>query len=328
MPGWSAACRLLEPTMADAPAPAGCPPERLYRIAGRLGVDPGCIRGVAVLSERHGHCLWRVVTEGRSYVLKRFPPGDPGASEVAAYRLLQELRVPTLPVYGLAQDALLLEDLAASAGWRLAREEDVLDPAVGRAVARWYRVFHRQGARLLARPGGPPAFLTREIDCLDPASLRAAGRRLGLEAQPGWRLAGEHVEDLKAAMRALPETLNYNDFYWTNLALSRAPGAGLRVQAIVFDYHLLGIGPRYCDCRNVAGSLAGAAVAAFWQEYGPVDPWEEVLDRPMSTLVGLVTAAQRDRFPRWAQASLDRVLDGGLERDLRAALDPVQGRGS
>ena len=305
--------------MPDTPAPAGCPLETGYRVAGRLGVDPGRIRGVTILSGRHGHCLWRVVTAGGSYVLKWFPPGDPGAIETAAYPLLQELGVPTLPVYGLAQDAMLLEDLAASADWRLAGEGDVLDPAVGRAVACWYRAFHHQGAQVLARPGGPPDFLGREVDCLDPASLRAAGRRLGLEAQPGWRLASQHIEDLKAAMRALPETLNYNDFYWTNLALSRAPTSEPR--AIMFDYHLLGIGPRYSDCRNVAGSLAGEAVAAFWQAYGPVDPREEVLDRPASTLVGLVTAAQRERFPRWAQASLEHVRDGGLERDLRAALN-------
>lgn len=252
-------------------------------------------------------------------MLKWFPPGHPGAVEVEAYRLLRALGVPTLPVHGLAQDALLLGDLATSADWRLASEEDVADPTVGRAVARWYRALHRQGADLLARPGGLPAFLGREVDCLDPASLRATGRRLGLEAQPGWRLAIAHVEELKAALRALPETLNYNDFYWTNLALSRTPTDVPR--AIVFDYHLLGIGPRYSDCRNVAGSLAGEAVVAFWQEYGPVDPREEVLDRPASTLVGLVTAAQRERFPRWAQASLERVRDGGLERDLQAALN-------
>jgi hypothetical protein len=318
--------------VTDTPSADGCLSERAYRVAQRLGVDPAGIHHIDLLSERHGHCLWRVITTRQSYVLKWFPPGDLGTVEVAAYRLLQELGVPTLPLHAAAEDALLLEDLVASAEWRLATEEDVGDAAVGRAVARWYRAFHQQGARLLARSGDPPAFLTREVDRLNPRSLHATGRRLGLEGQPGWQLAIERVEDLKDAVRALPETVNYNDFYWTNLALSRTSSAEPLAldavpRAVVFDYHLLGIGLRYSDCRNVAGSLAGEAVPAFWQEYGPVDSREEALDRPTSVLVGLVTAAQRERFPRWAQASLERVLDGGFERDLRAALAIMPGRG-
>jgi hypothetical protein len=277
---------------------------------------------VVPLSEGHGHRLWRIAAGEQSYVLKWFPTGDRGETE--AYRLLRELGVPTLPVHGAAEDALLLEDLETSPAWRLATEEDVTDPRVGRAVARWYQVFHRQGATLTARPGGPPGFLAREIDCLDPDSLHAAGCRLDLEDRPGWRLALEHIDALKGAMRALPETLNYNDFYWTNLALSRSPTPVQ--QAIVFDYHLLGIGVRFSDCRNVAGSLRDDAVAAFWEEYGPLDEREEILDRPLATLVALVTASRMPTFPRWASASREQVLRGGLERDLLAAMEWVRGR--
>lgn len=295
------------------------------RVAEQLGLDRGQVQAVVPLSERHGHALWRIVTARQSYVLKWFPPGDARATEMQAYALLRQLGVPTLPVHAAADDALLLEDLAASFEWRLASQEDVACAAVGRAVARWYRVFHRRGAELLARPAGAPSFLRREIDRLDSDSIHTAGRHLALEGQAGWRLAMAQIEPLKAAMRALPETLNYNDFYWTNLALSRTPGS--ERQAIVFDYHLLGIGVRFSDCRNVVGSLRGDAVAAFWQEYGPPDEREEILDRPLAALVALVSAAQMDRFPCWAQASLDQVLDGGLERDLRAALELVQVRG-
>lgn len=295
------------------------------RVAEQLGLDRGQVQAVVPLSERHGHALWRIVTARQSYVLKWFPPGDVRATEMQAYALLRQLGVPTLPVHAVADDALLLEDLAASFEWRLASQEDVACAAVGRAVARWYRVFHRRGAELLARPGGAPSFLRREIDRLDGDSIHAAGRHLALEGQAGWRLAMAQIEALKAAMRALPETLNYNDFYWTNLALSRTPGS--ERQAIVFDYHLLGIGVRFSDCRNVAGSLAGDAVAAFWQEYGPPDKREEILDRPLAALVALVTAARLSTFPRWALSSRDHVLCGGLERDLMAALELVRGGG-
>jgi hypothetical protein len=303
----------------------GGAPGEAIRVAEQLGLDRGQIRAVVPLSERHGHALWRLVTARQSYVLKWFPPGDACATEMQAYALLRQLGVPTLPVHAAAEDALLLEDLAASPEWRLASQEDVACAAVGRAVARWYRVFHRRGTELLARPGGAPGFLRREIDRLDGDSIHAAGCHLALGSQAGWRLAMAQIEPLKAAMRALPETLNYNDFYWTNLALSRTLGS--EQQAIVFDYHLLGIGVRFSDCRNVVGSLAGDAVAAFWQEYGPPDEREEILDRPLSTLVALVTAARLSTFPRWARSSRDHVLCGGLERDLLAALELVRGWG-
>lgn len=293
--------------------------EEVVRVAERLGLDRGQVQAVVPLSERHRHCLWRIVTARKNYVLKWFPVGDAGAMEVEAYALLRELGIPTLPLYAAVEDALLLEDLDASPDWRLATAEDVACAVVGRAVARWYRVFHRRGGDLLACPDSPPGFLTREIDRLDPDSIATAGRRLGVDGQRGWQLAMEHVEALKGTMRALPETLNYNDFYWTNLALSRAPD--LEPQAIVFDYHLLGIGVRFSDCRNVVGSLGGEAVDAFRVEYGPEDEREEILDRPLATLVALVTAAHMPRFPRWAAPSLEHVLRGDLERDLRAAIE-------
>lgn len=309
----------------DRPLPSSPAPGDVFRVAQQLGIGRDEIRDAARLAERHGHGLWRIVTARQSYVLKWFPPGDPGSAEIEAYPLLRKLGVPTLPVHGSTENALLLEDLATSPTWRLASKADLASAAVGRAVARWYRVFHRRGAALLAGTGGPPPFLGREIDRLDAGSLHQAGRRLAVESRPGWRLGLAHIETLKRAMRALPETLNYNDFYWTNLALSRA--AGTEAQAIVFDYHLLGIGLRYSDCRNVTGSLTGSAVGAFWGAYGLPDEREKILDRPVSTLVALVTAAQRPSFPRWAQASLDRVCDGTLERDVRVALELVRGAG-
>ena len=288
----------------------------IQQITAQLGVDPGRVTRSEALSERHGHRIWRLHTSARSYILKWFAKETSEAVEVAAYRLLAEWRVPTLPVHGMTDQALLLEDLQSSPCWRLAAEEDMDRPQVGEAVARWYRAFHACGCRLLAEGGPRPSFLRRESDCLDEAAILGIGAALGLADLPIWRGTAEHVGLLKEAEACLSLTLNYNDFYWTNLALSRTDA----LRAVVFDYHLLGMGMRYSDCRNVAGSLGEKAAAAFREVYGEVDAREPVIDRPLSTLFALFTATQRPDFPAWAEGSLRRVTNGDLEQNLGEAV--------
>ena len=294
----------------------------LQQILHDLGVDAATVGPVELLSQRHGHVVWRIGTPQRSYILKWLPEAE-ASTEAEGYLLLQALGVPTAQLYGYSARALLLEDLAWSDEWRLATAADLARVEAGRAVARWYRVFHNAGEALLAQ-GNCPGFLRRETDELDADGILATGRALGLSQNPVWSLAAEHVELLKATVAKLSVTLNYNDFYWTNLALSR--GEGSRPEAIIFDYHLLGVGMRYSDCRNVTGSLSDGAVRAFWQTYGDVDAREEKLDRPLATLHNLVMAARLPGWPQWADSSRERVLSGALERDLVAALALAPGQ--
>ena len=106
---------------------------------------------------------------------------------------------------------------------------------------------------------------------------------------------------------------------WTNLALSREQP----VRAIVFDYHLLGIGPAASDCRNVASSPRAGAAGAFWDTHGPVDEQEVVLDAPVAVLYALSVAVQLPRLPRWARPLVREARDGDLERSLRKALETL-----
>lgn len=218
----------------------------------RLGLDPDRSSRVVLIRRKHGSALYRLWHGDRSFILKWF--AGPGPSkEVRSYALLQEHGVPTLPVHGRTQNALLLEDLTASPTWRLAEEQDVTRRRTGTAIARWYRLLHEAGRRILTNSDGAPEFLAREADSLSPAVVVSIVEKLGLRGNRVWKLAADHVEPLKQAMRAMSETLNYNDFHWSNLALSR--GRGRSLNAIVFDHHLLGIGMAYSDCRNVVGSL-------------------------------------------------------------------------
>jgi len=93
------------------------------------------------------------------------------------------------------------------------------------------------------------------------------------------------------------------------------------VRAIVYDYHQLGLGLAYSDCRSVSGSLSGFARSAFWETYGAPDEREAVLDAPVSVLVALKIAVQRPRFPKWAEGLLETVRSGDLEKSLRRALE-------
>ena len=283
----------------------------------RLGVPASEIQGVETVSVRPGHRLYRIQIRRRSYILKSFPVKSPG-NEIKSYGLLRSLGVPTINVLAQTEADLLLEDLTCSDTWRLATELDVSARHVGAAVALWYRNLHAKGAALAATGSGLPPFLKREEDLLSRASTESAGRTSGLSGLDSWRLASDHIDLLKQGVSNFETTLNYNDFHWTNLALSRNSGPGM--EAIVFDYDLLGIGTRYSDFRNVVGSLSGEAVTGFREVYGGFDPGEKTLDRPLATLFALVSAARMDVFPKWAEGSRQSVLNGDFKTDLLQAV--------
>ncbi len=281
-------------------------------------IDPAEIARGKLIHEKGGICLYRVECGGRSVVIKWFADTTESI-EVDAYALLEQLGVPTLPVHGRSDNALVLEDLTASTTWRLATEADCECHNVGRAVAEWYLKFHKVGRKLLSQTADPPGFLRREENGLDAQAILTIGEKLGLAHLPVLQFCAEHIELLKRAVSALPATLTYNDFHWSNLALTRDEAGPL--QAVMFDFHLLGIGVAYSDYRNVLSCLRGPAADAFKRTYGPVDEREALLDGPLSILVALKEAVTRPHLPRWADALIHEVTSGELESSLRRALE-------
>lgn len=116
----------------------------------------------------------------------------------------------------------------------------------------------------------------------------------------------------------MDETINYNDFYWTNFAVSRDGKI-----AVVFDYNMMGKGFRYNDVRNVSVSLEGRAREAFLEAYGKCNEIEKIIDKPMSCIFDLIAAYNREVFPNWGQDSLEKVNNGELERDFRNMLEAL-----
>ena len=244
----------------------------------RLGLDHEEIVAVEDIHAKGTSRLDRITTNDRAFVLKQTAPND---VEVRCYDLLARLGVPTLTVYARTEQAILLEDLQSSPAWRLATIDEVNRPDVGSAIAEWYARLHSVSRELFSDESRVPSWLRRKPDVLNPDVVYETGRKLGLDHLPVWRLAAEQIEVLKAALLKMPQVLNYNDFHWSNLALSRLEDT---FKAVVFDYGEMGIGPRYSDCRNVIGSLGPDAKAAFWQTYGPVDHIEAILDSLVKSL--------------------------------------------
>ncbi len=280
----------------------------------RMGYDPSLIQRHEILSSRHGHRVVRVLWAHRFLVLKTFPPDQ--TSEIDAYRLLVDHGVPTLPVRGMSEAGLLLEDLAVSPDWRAAGVQDMEAPATGRAVGAWYRKFHSVGLKITA---DPPSFIGREIDVVDADAIEAVQRMLGPVDDGVLRFAADVLQDLKEGLRSLPQTLNHNDFGWVNLALCRRGEA----RGIVYDYHQLGLGPACSDYRNVLTSLRGEAAEAFRTTYGEIPERHFVLDAPLATLHGLVVAASQPTLPGWAEGLVEEARDGRLRKSVEVALDSL-----
>ncbi len=282
-----------------------------------LGLRPESAPIVSVLRRRPTHAVYRVTGPEGSRILKWFAGAGPFV-ELTAYDVLAHLGVPTLPVYGRSQNAILVEDLDASPHWRQAVEADHDDPACGRAVAGWYRCLHAAGAGFLAGRDRVQWPFVPWLDLVHADSLGQAATALGLADVPDLWQAIAVLDRLLAIYRRQPQTLNYQDFALENLALSRTASD---TRAIVYDYDWFTIGTSASDWRNVMSGLSGPAAAAFAAAYGPLDPAEARLDRPLALLHGLVIAADRPRLPAWARPLLAAVRDGSLAQDIRDALD-------
>ena len=157
-----------------------------------LGVHPQKATEIEFIHQKHRSYLYRIHWSGKSFILKLFE-NDPEVTEIQSYALLERLRVPTLPVYGHTQKALLLEDLATSPSWRLAKEDDMARLETGVAIAKWYQRLHSTGRKLLGEKDETPSFLKREVDELNPYAIEDIGKKLGLTHDPVWKLAAENI---------------------------------------------------------------------------------------------------------------------------------------
>ncbi|NLT72994.1 MAG: phosphotransferase [Chloroflexi bacterium] len=255
---------------------------------------------MVLLQSQDGLCVYRVWLDGEPAILK-YMSDVPERREITNYALLQSLGVPMAKVLAKGESYLLLEDLSCSDSLRLGMRDDLADPTVAVALAEWYRTLHRAGTRVAALEG-----LWAESDLISADALIALRERFP-EAVMTWDYVLDHLVELQTRVAELSRTLTYNDFSWTNLAVSRDGRS-----ALMFDYGLLGRGYPYADWRNVTLALSVEAREAFASAYGSFSEREAITDSCVAPLVNLICANRLPRFPSWADASLRAARDGDL----------------
>lgn len=258
--------------------------------------------GLDLLQDKDGVTVARVHGKGSTYVLKYFSNPE-YRREIGYYQLLSRLGIPVLKVIQATGTAYLMEDVATSSVYRLGTAADLGDKRVAALIADWYRQLHRKGRRYVAENGeglyDESDFFTLENIALIKAKTHTADL-------PVWRLLEENFKKIRKLLDGTQKTLTYNDFYYTNLAVSRE-GINAVPSALMFDYNLLGKGYAYADIRNVCSSLSGDAREAFLKAYGPFDRREAAVDDVVSVIVTLYFACRREAFPGWAAGTLDSL---------------------
>ena len=262
-----------------------------------------------LIRSKAGVSVYRLEASGKRLILKLF--ADPeDRREITNYRLLGELGIPTLPVLGYTEEAILLLDVNASEKYRLGMEEDLQDVQVAEAIAKWYRRLHDTGRQYLTRNS---VSLYDETDVITVENMVRAAEATDTIDNPLWNVVKDNFDDMKKKIAKLPRTLTYNDFYWDNLIVSKD-----KTEAFMFDYNLMGMGMAYGDVRNVISAMGKEAAKAFCDAYG-VDGLDEekLADDFLAHMVTLCIASQREVFPAWAGESLEKLKSGKLLKNYR-----------
>lgn len=296
-------------TPADDNIVENLTPEVAFVAESELGLcGPIC----SLIRAKAGISLYRVKSEGKSFVLKVFEKQE-DVREIENYRILSSLGIPTLPLLGVTQNAILLPDVEASSEYRIGMENDLSDPQIARVIAKWYRELHTKGRSFLADNRIP---MYDESDLITLTNLELVAEKTDTKDRDLWKVIREHFNMIRSRIDALPRTLTYNDFYWTNLVVSKD-----HKKAFMFDYNLLGKGIAYGDVRNVISSLSHEAADAFLEEYGNDIAGEQIrADAFIAPLVTLFLACEQEDFPSWANASLMELKNGDILMHLKGWL--------
>ncbi|GEM_PF-754424 len=289
-----------------------CLKKNLYKELEALGLENNEHIALEEIRNKDGIYLYRVKYKDENFILKYFLNHD-YKREISNYSLLKRLEVPTIKVFGATDNSLLLEDIDKSQDYRLGTEEDLSNPEVARAIAKWYKKLHQRG---LERPIKDNERFYREIDCITKENIQAMKIKSNTKDNSLWNLIEDNWGLFLSIIKGLEETLNYNDFYWTNLVVRKD-----KKEALMFDYNFLGIGSRYNDIRNVTVSLSEAAKDAFMDEYGGFSQKEKVIDDVTTPLITLISAYKKDTFPKWAEEAQKSINDGTLEKNIRNLLE-------
>lgn len=90
---------------------------------------------LSLIRDKDSVSVWRVTSDTDSYVMKCFDKPE-YRREIANYRLLNSLGIPTLKILAYTDCSLLMEDIERSA-YRLGTPDDMSDPNIAAKIALW-----------------------------------------------------------------------------------------------------------------------------------------------------------------------------------------------
>lgn len=253
---------------------------------------------INLIQNKDGVIVARIQTDEKSYIIKYFQNED-FKREIKNYQLLNSLNIPTVNVIGVTDSAILMEDISQSDTFRLGIKEDLNDVVIALKIAEWYKLLHTGSKDFVSEH---ITELYDETDFITIENIEFIKEKTGTQNLPVWKLINDNFDVIVSKIRSLPRVLTYNDFYYTNLIVTKNKSS-----AFMFDYNLLGKGYVYSDIRNVCSSLGEDAKKAFLETYGEFDKSEIIVDDIASVLITLYHACQRKNFPTWADYALEEL---------------------
>ena len=261
-----------------------------------------------IIREKDGIVLIKIKSGGNSYVFKYFDNAE-YRREIKIYKILKSLDVETVKVIASNEKSILMEDINESETLRLGTEEDMSDPTVAKALAKWYKKLHSAGYGYIKTYGDDFYY---ENSVITKENLAFVKKKTKTSKLPVWKNIEDNFEKIESAIKNEKYTFNYNDFYYTNLIVAKD-----KSKAFMFDYNLFGKGAAVSDINNVCWSLSDEAAKTFREEYGEIDAKETVIEEVASVLSSLYFACEREEFPDWGTELLEQ-LENGFDKKLKA----------
>ena len=261
---------------------------------------------------KDGVSVYRIGINNKSYILKHLV-NESDRREIENYGILNMLGIQTISLIAKTDCSLLLQDIEQSDEWRLGTSEDLNDKEVAVQIAKWYKQLHASGKNYLATYNGK---MYDESDVITKENIEFIKAKTSTESNPVWEIINNNFALIKERILQTEKTMNYNDFYYTNLIVAKDKSS-----AFMFDYNLLGKGYAYSDIRNVCSSLGVEAKTAFLSEYGTFDKNEIIIDNVASTIATLYFACKREKFPYWGYSELEKVKNGCLHNAVKELIE-------
>lgn len=270
---------------------------------------------------KEGVHVYRAKLDGEYVVVKYFEKEE-DKREILNYKLLNELSILTMNVIKYEESFIVLEDINYSELWRLGEPEDLSNKKVAFNLATWYFDFHEKGLNYENLNS-----MYNETDYITKDNLQDLINKFP-EGKEVFSYIIDNLDKLKKYIAETTKTFNYNDFYWTNILVSKDENL-----AIPYDYNFLGSGFRYNDIKNVCSSLSPDAGEVFLKEYNRLYKEKYGYDRNQeeieeikiynvtSIIFALISAFKREVLPEWADEVKKEVIDGTLLKHANILFD-------